>query len=85
MIAVSQTHLAVTSPDGDVSVWSLATGELHLRIAAKMKQDDLLRSHSAPLMQFSEDGNWLVFYAHGVLNIVDVSPRKDGTGPATDA
>jgi WD40 repeat protein len=79
-IAVSKTLIAIASPDGHVSLWSLASGELQKKVGTGMRREDVFRRHSAPLIEFSDDGKWLVFYVHGVLNILQVDGRSNATG-----
>lgn len=82
-IAVSETLLAIATSNGEVSLWSLETGELKRRFSPHVYKDVYVRREGQPLLQFSDNNEWFVFYVRGVLNIVDVSEGGDAVGEVT--
>ncbi len=72
-IAVSQSLVAVAIPGGSLELWDVQSGNIRTSIAAPTHGTRQYMTPKVDLMQFSPDGDWLVYYIEGILNIVDVS------------
>lgn len=71
-IAVSAKYLAVASMNGDVSLWSIENGALVTTYKLSRVESDRYRERTIEALQFSANGEWLVYYIDGVLHIVQV-------------